>query len=44
MKATILYGPRDVRVAERPEPKILKPTDAEEFGYPFVRTLFSKGK
>lgn len=28
MKATILYGPRDVRLEERPEPKILRPTDA----------------
>ena len=28
MKATILYGSRDVRFEERPEPKILKPTDA----------------
>jgi threonine dehydrogenase-like Zn-dependent dehydrogenase len=28
MKATVLYGARDVRFEERPEPKILKPTDA----------------
>ena len=28
MKATILYGPRNVRYEDRPEPKILKPTDA----------------
>ena len=28
MKGTVLYGPRDVRFEERPEPKILKPTDA----------------
>ena len=28
MKATVLYGPRDVRFEERDEPKILKPTDA----------------
>lgn len=28
MKATVLYGPRDVRFEDRPEPKILKPTDA----------------
>jgi len=28
MKATILYGSWDVRFEERPEPKILKPTDA----------------
>jgi threonine dehydrogenase-like Zn-dependent dehydrogenase len=28
MQATILYGPRDVRVEERPEPTILEPTDA----------------
>ncbi len=27
MKATVLYGPRDVRYEEVPEPKILKPTD-----------------
>ncbi len=28
MLGTILYGPRDVRCEEVPEPKILKPTDA----------------
>ena len=28
MKATFLYGPRDIRFEERGEPKILKPTDA----------------
>src|SRR2546428_10441032 len=28
MKATILYGPRDVRFEEREFPKIEKPTDA----------------
>ena len=28
MKGTVLYGPRDVRYEERPEPKILRPTDA----------------
>ena len=28
MKATILYGPRDVRFEERETPKITKPTDA----------------
>ncbi|TDN91927.1 zinc-dependent alcohol dehydrogenase family protein [Microbacterium sp. BK668] len=28
MKATILYGPRDVRVEERPKPEIQHPTDA----------------
>lgn len=28
MKATVLYGARDIRFEERPEPKILKPTDA----------------
>ena len=28
MKATILYGRRDVRIEERPEPTIQKPTDA----------------
>ena len=28
MKGTVMYGPRDVRFEERPEPKILKPTDA----------------
>lgn len=28
MKATVLYGPRDVRFEDRPEPKILQPTDA----------------
>jgi Alcohol dehydrogenase GroES-associated len=28
MMGTILYGPRDVRCEEVPEPKILHPTDA----------------
>jgi len=28
MKATMLYGPRDVRFEERDDPKITKPTDA----------------
>ncbi len=28
MKATMLYGPRDVRFEEREDPKIIKPTDA----------------
>lgn len=28
MKATVLYGARDIRFEERPEPKVLKPTDA----------------
>lgn len=28
MKGTVLHGPRDVRFEERPEPKILQPTDA----------------
>jgi threonine dehydrogenase-like Zn-dependent dehydrogenase len=28
MRGTVLYGPRDVRFEEIPEPKILKPTDA----------------
>jgi threonine dehydrogenase-like Zn-dependent dehydrogenase len=28
MKRTILYGPRDVRFEDRPEPKIIEPTDA----------------
>ncbi|HEX6290567.1 MAG TPA: alcohol dehydrogenase catalytic domain-containing protein [Herpetosiphonaceae bacterium] len=28
MKGTVLYGPRDVRVEERPDPTILEPTDA----------------
>lgn len=28
MKATILYGPRDIRIEERDIPKIIKPTDA----------------
>jgi hypothetical protein len=27
MKATMLYGPGDVRVENRPHPMILKPTD-----------------
>lgn len=28
MKATVIYGPRDVRFEEREDPKIIKPTDA----------------
>jgi threonine dehydrogenase-like Zn-dependent dehydrogenase len=28
MKATMLYGPRDIRVESRPDPEILEPTDA----------------
>jgi len=28
MKGTVLYGPRDIRFEERPDPKIIKPTDA----------------
>jgi threonine dehydrogenase-like Zn-dependent dehydrogenase len=28
MKATMLYGPRDVRFEERPDPTIVEPTDA----------------
>src|SRR5215471_6187808 len=28
VKATVLYRARDIRFEERPEPKILKPTDA----------------
>jgi threonine dehydrogenase-like Zn-dependent dehydrogenase len=28
MQAAVLYGPRDVRVEERPTPRILDPTDA----------------
>src|SRR5215469_13544332 len=28
MQGTVLYGPRDVRFEDRPEPKITKPTDA----------------
>ncbi len=28
MKASVLYGPRDVRFEERDDPKIIKPTDA----------------
>jgi len=28
MKGTVLYGPRDVRFEDRPEPQIEKPTDA----------------
>jgi threonine dehydrogenase-like Zn-dependent dehydrogenase len=28
MLATMLYGPRDIRFEERPEPAIVKPTDA----------------
>jgi threonine dehydrogenase-like Zn-dependent dehydrogenase len=28
MRGTVLYGPRDVRFEERPEPEIIEPTDA----------------
>ena len=28
MQGTVLYGPRDVRFEDRPEPRIEKPTDA----------------
>src|SRR3954467_4856229 len=28
MQGTMLYGPRDIRFEDRPEPKIIKPTDA----------------
>ena len=28
MRGTVLYGPRDVRFEERPDPKIVEPTDA----------------
>ena len=28
MRATMLFGPRDVRFEERPDPMIIKPTDA----------------
>src|SRR3954470_23930194 len=28
MQATMIYGPRDIRFEDRPEPKIIKPTDA----------------
>lgn len=28
MQATMLYGPRDIRFEDRPDPQILKPTDA----------------
>lgn len=28
MKATMLYGPRDIRFEDRPDPQIIKPTDA----------------
>jgi len=28
MKGTMLYGPRDIRFEDRPEPTILQPTDA----------------
>jgi len=28
MQATVMYGPGDVRVEERPDPKIVEPTDA----------------
>ena len=28
MRGAMLYGPRDVRLAEREAPRIIKPTDA----------------
>jgi threonine dehydrogenase-like Zn-dependent dehydrogenase len=28
MQGTVLYGPRDVRFEDRPDPKIIEPTDA----------------
>lgn len=28
MKGTMLYGPRDIRFEERPDPVIIEPTDA----------------
>jgi hypothetical protein len=28
VRGTVLYGPRDVRFEERPEPTIIEPTDA----------------
>ena len=28
MRGTMLYGPRDVRFEERPDPTIVEPTDA----------------
>ena len=28
MRGTVLYGPRDVRFEDRPEPKIIETTDA----------------
>jgi threonine dehydrogenase-like Zn-dependent dehydrogenase len=28
MRGTMLYGPRDVRFEERPDPQIIEPTDA----------------
>jgi threonine dehydrogenase-like Zn-dependent dehydrogenase len=28
MKGTVLYGPRDIRYEDRPEPQIIEPTDA----------------
>jgi threonine dehydrogenase-like Zn-dependent dehydrogenase len=28
MRGTVLYGPRDIRFEDRPEPTIIKPTDA----------------
>ena len=28
MQGTVLYGPRDIRFEDRPDPKITKPTDA----------------
>jgi threonine dehydrogenase-like Zn-dependent dehydrogenase len=28
MQGTMLYGPRDIRFEDRPEPTITKPTDA----------------
>ena len=38
MRGTVLYGPRDVRFEECPEPKIIEPTDAvSDLGHVRVR-------
>ena len=29
MKGTVIYGPRDIRFEDRPEPRIVEPTDAD---------------
>ena len=36
MQGTVLYGPRDIRFEDRPQPKITKPADV-------MRSLWTAG-